>query len=154
MWNFQKKMCDLHREAWFNEKNVHKYAKHSFAIMKLSLPPYLLTAAPETFLLLESQCFHSNDYLFNSALGLRTPSLSQTIWPRWVSRQFLTLPRVQTLLSVTFAYSLSSRKILEAVVMRQLRRWKKLWRRSLTCSHKRTSMRPCRSCWKGTTSAL
>ena len=43
-----------------------------------------------------------------------TPSLSQTIWPRWASRQFLTLPIVQTLLPVTFAYSLS----LEAVVMR------------------------------------
>ena len=28
----------------------------------------------------------------------------------------------------------------EAVVMRQLRRWKRLWRRSWTCSHKRTSM--------------
>ena len=47
-------------------------------------------------------------------------------------------------------YSLSS----EAVVMRQLRRWKSLWRRSLTRSHKRTSMRPSRSCWNGTTSAL
>ena len=61
-----------------------------------------------------------------------TPSLSQTIWPRWASRQFVTVPIVQTLLSVTFGYSLSS----EAVVMRQLRRWKRLWRRSLTCSHR------------------
>ena len=75
-----------------------------------------------------------------------TPSLLQTIWPRWVSRQFLSLPIVQTLLSVTFGYSPSS----EAVVMRQLRRWKRLWRRSLTRSHKRTSMGPCRSCWNGT----
>ena len=79
-----------------------------------------------------------------------TPSLSQTIWPRWASRQFLTLPIVQTLLPVTFGYSLSS----EAVVMRQLKRWKRLWQRSLTCSHKRTSMGPSRSCWNGTTSAL
>ena len=55
---------------------------------------------------------------------------------------------------VTFAYSLSSRKNLEAIVMRQLRRWKRLWRRSLTCSHKRTSMGPSRSFWNGTTSAL
>ena len=47
-----------------------------------------------------------------------TPSLSQTIWPRWASRQFLTPPVVQTLLPVTFGYSLSS----DAVVMRQLRR--------------------------------
>ena len=49
-----------------------------------------------------------------------------------------------------FGYSLSS----EAVVMRQLRRWKRLWRRSLIWSHKRTSNRPSRSCWNGTTSAL
>ena len=43
-----------------------------------------------------------------------TPSLSQTIWPRWASRQFLTLTIVQTLLPVIFGYSLSS----GAVVMR------------------------------------
>ena len=71
-------------------------------------------------------------------------------WPRWTSRQFLTVPIVQTLLPVTFAYSLSS----EAVVMRQLRRWKRLWRWSLTHSHKRTSMEHSRSCWNSTTSAL
>ena len=47
-----------------------------------------------------------------------TPSLSQTIWPRWASRQFLSLPIVQTLVPVTFGYSLSS----EAIVMKQLRR--------------------------------
>ena len=58
-----------------------------------------------------------------------------------------TLPIVQTLLPVTFGYSLSS----ESVVMR---RQKRLWRRSLTRSHKRTSMGPFRSCWNGTTSAL
>ena len=51
---------------------------------------------------------------------------------------------------VTFAYSLSS----EAVVMRQSSRWKRLWRRSLTRSHKRTSMGPCRSCWNSPRSAL
>ena len=72
-----------------------------------------------------------------------TPSFSQIIWAIWASRQFLTLP-------VTFGYSLS----LEAVVMKQLRRWKRLWRWSLTWSHKRTSMGPSRSCWNGTTSAL
>ena len=65
-------------------------------------------------------------------------------WPRWVSRQFLTLPIVQTLLLVIFGYSLSS----QAVVMRQLRRWKRLLRRSLTRSHKRASMRPLISCCK------
>ena len=79
-----------------------------------------------------------------------TPSLSQTIWPRWASTQLLSLPTVQTLLPMTFAYSLSS----EAVIMRQLRRWKRLWWRSLTRSHKRTSMGPSRSCWNGTASAL
>ena len=79
-----------------------------------------------------------------------TPSLSLTIWPRWASRQFLNLPIVQTLLPVTFAYSLSS----EAVIIRQLRRWKRLWRRSLTRWHKMTSMGPSRTCWNGTTSAL
>ena len=83
-----------------------------------------------------------------------TLSLSQIIWPRWASRQFITPPIVQTLLPLTFSYSLSSRKNLEAVVMRQLRRWKRLWRRSLTRSHKRTSMGPSRSCCNGTTSAL
>ena len=72
-----------------------------------------------------------------------TPSLSQTIWLRWASRQFLSLP-------VSFGYSLSS----EAVVMRQLRRWKRLWWRSLTQLHKRTSMGCSRSCLNGTTSAL
>ena len=57
---------------------------------------------------------------------------------------------IQTLLPVTFGYSLNS----ELVVMRQLRWWKRLWRRSLTRSHKRTSMGYFRSCWNGTTSAL
>ena len=39
----------------------------------------------------------------------KIPSLSQTIWPRWASRQFLSLPIVQTLLPVTFGYSQSCR---------------------------------------------
>ena len=84
----------------------------------------------------------------------KTPSLSQTIWLRWASTQFLSLPIVQSLLPVTFGYSLSSRKNLESVIMRQLRRWKRLWRRSLTRSHERTSMGPSRSCWNGTIGAL
>ena len=85
-----------------------------------------------------------------SGISTRTMHQSTTIWPRWASRQFLSLPIVQTLPPVTFAYSLSS----AAVVMRQLRRWKRLWRRLLTRSHKKTSMGPCRSCWNSTTSAL
>ena len=79
-----------------------------------------------------------------------SPSLSQTIWLRWESRQFLSLPLVQTLLPETFGYSLSS----EAVVMRQLRRWKRLWRKSLTRSHKKTPMELSRICWNSTTSAF
>ena len=38
--------------------------------------------------------------------------------------------------------------------MRQLRICKRLWRRSLTRSHKRTFMGPSRICWNGITSAL
>ena len=79
-----------------------------------------------------------------------TPSFSQTIWPRWASRQFLTRPIVYTLLPVTFGYSQNS----EAVVLRQLRRWKRLWWRSLIRSHKRISIGPSRSCWNSKTSAL
>ena len=70
-------------------------------------------------------------------------------WPKWASRLFLSHPIVQSLLPVTFGYSISS----EAVVMRQLRRWKRLWRRPLARSHKRTSIGPWRSCCNGTTSA-
>ena len=79
-----------------------------------------------------------------------TPSLSQTISTRWASTQFLTLPIVQTIIPVTFGYSLSS----EVVVMRQLRRWKRLWWRLLKRSNKRISMGPSRSCWNGITSTL
>ena len=78
-----------------------------------------------------------------------TPFLLETIWPRWASRQFLSLPIVMTLLPVTFGYSPSARKTLQSVVKRQLRRWKRLWRRSETRSHKLTSMGPSRSCWNG-----
>ena len=93
---------------------------------------------------------------FQSGIPTRTihqstnPSSSQTIWPRWASRQFLCLPIVQTLPPVAFGYSQGS----EAVIMRQLRRWKRLWWRSLTRSHKRTSMGPWRRYWNGRTSAL
>ena len=44
--------------------------------------------------------YHSSNWL--SGISTRTihqsatPFLSQTIWPRWASRQFLTLPIVQT----------------------------------------------------------
>ena len=57
---------------------------------------------------------------------------------------------VQTLLPVTFSYSLSS----EAVVMKQLRRGKRPWRRSLTRSTQEDFDGPSISCWNGKTSAL
>ena len=79
-----------------------------------------------------------------------TPSLSHTVRQKRASRLFLSLPIALTLLPVTFAYSLSS----ETIVMRQLRRWKRLWRMTLTRSHKRTSIWPARSCWNCTTSAF
>ena len=63
--------------------------------------------------------FKSGQWHFHQST---TPPLSQTIWPSWASIHFLTLPITHTLLLVTFGYSLSS----EAVVMRQLRRWKRL----------------------------
>ena len=61
------------------------------------------------------------------------------------SRQFLSLPLVQSLLPVTFAYSLDN--------------WDNWWDergcgRSLTRSHKRTSMGPFRSYLNGTTREL
>ena len=99
--------------------------------------------------------FQSGQWHFHKEIHQSTtPSLSQIIWPRWVSTQFLTLPIVQILHPVTFAYSLSPKKNLEAVVMRQLRRWKRLWRRSLIRSHKRTSMGHSRTYWNGVKSAL
>ena len=101
-----------------------------------------------------SKRFHQNSNSSNRVSGISTrtmhqsttPSLSQTIWPRKASTQFLSLSIVQTLLPLTFGDTLSS----EAVVLRQLRRWKRLWWRSLTQSHQRTSMGPSRSCWDGT----
>ena len=83
-----------------------------------------------------------------------TPSVFPTIWPRWASSWFLTLPTVQTLLPVTFGCSPSSRKTSEAVVLKPLRRWKRLWRGSWTGLHWRTSRGPSRSCWNDATSAL
>ena len=41
-----------------------------------------------------------------------TLPLLPTIWARWASRQFLSLPIVQTLLPVTFAYSQAQRLLL------------------------------------------
>ena len=93
------------------------------------------------------RCQHSSNRVSGNSTRLMqqatTPSLSLIICPRWTSRQFFTHPIIDTLPPVTFGYSLSS----ESVVMRKLRRWQRLWWRSLTRSHKRTSMGPpSRSC--------
>ena len=72
---------------------------------------------PALFKSSQWQFHQDNAPVYNSILVTR---------PRWPSRQFLSLPIVQTLVPVTCGYSLSS----EAVVMRQLRRWKRLWQRS------------------------
>ena len=71
-------------------------------------------------------------------------------WTKMGIKRVPHLPYSPDLAPLTFHYFLSS----ESVVKRQLRRWKRLWRRSLTRSHKRTFIRPSRSCWNGTTSAL
>ena len=70
-------------------------------------------------------------YFHQDNVPVHNSILVADYFTKMASRQFLSLPKVQTLLPVTFGYSLSS----EAVVMRQLRRWKRLWRRSLTRSH-------------------
>ena len=44
-----------------------------------------------------------------------TPSFLQTIWPKWASTLFLSRPIVQTLLPVTFGYSLSSQAVVETI---------------------------------------
>ena len=75
-----------------------------------------------------------------------TLQIGSVAFPRWQC----TCPQLHPCHPVTFGYSLSS----EAVVMRQLIRRKRLWRRSLTRSHKRTSTGSSRSWWNSTTSAL
>ena len=99
--------------------------------------------------------FKSGQWHFHQDYALVHNSI---LFPDYLSKMGINtvphLPIVQTLVHVTFGYSLSSKKNLEAVVMRQLRRCKRLWRRSLIRLHKRTSMGPSRSCWNGTTSAL
>ena len=74
-----------------------------------------------------------------------TPSLSQT----------LTKMGIETVPQPSYSPDLAPCDFwlfpkLEALVMRQLRRWKRLWRRSFTRLHKRTSMGRSRSCWNGT----
>ena len=80
-----------------------------------------------------------------------TPSLSLTIWPRWASRQFLSLPIVHDLAPCNFWLFPKLRGCRYETTEEMKRR---LWRRSLTGSHKRTSMGTCRGCWNSRTSVL
>ena len=85
--------------------------------------------------------------------SFKLTSLSQTIWPTWASRQFLSLPIVQTLLPVTFHYFLSSRKNL-VCRYETIEEMKEAVTKVIDTLTKRTFMGPSRSCWNGTTSAL
>ena len=66
----------------------------------------------------------------------------QTIWPRWASRHHP--PYSPDLAPCDFCL------FPKLIDIRQLRRWKGLWRGSLTRSHKRTSMGPSRHYWNST----
>ena len=103
---------------------VRKSIHHSWLAkgLGLGLLCWGFKGVQEEIPLEEARTLQIGSVAFSSGqcISFMTPSLSQNIWPRWVSRQFLSLPIVQTLLFVTFGYSLSS----EAVVMGQLRRWK------------------------------
>ena len=78
-----------------------------------------------------------------------SPSLSKTILPRWASRQFLTLPIVQTLLPV----------ILRIYLVQRLSLWNN-WGNEMAVTkvidtHTQEDFHgPSRSCWNGRTSAL
>ena len=78
-----------------------------------------------------------------------TPSLSQTIWQRWASTQFLTVPIVQTLLPVTFDYSLSTQAVVETI-----EEIKEAVTKVIDTLTQEDFLGRCRSCWNGTTRAL
>ena len=123
-----------------------------------------------------------------------TPSFSQTVWPRWASRQFpqppyspdlapcdfCSFPKLkEKLRGCRYETTVEIKEAMTKVIfffypedlpkamndreewrerVRDIRAtsaiWRWWWRRSLTRSHKRTSIGPSRSCWNGTTSAL
>ena len=116
---------------------VRKSIDQSWLAKGLGLLFWVFKGVQEEILSFEASTLHIRSVAF---------SPGQCILVADYLTKFLSLSIVQTLLPVTFGYSLSS----EAVIMRHLRRWKRLWWRSLTCSHKRSSMGPSRSCWNGT----
>ena len=130
------------------KKSIHQRWLAKGSGLGLRLLCWGFKGVQEEIPLEEASTLHIGSVVFQP--GQCTSTQLQTIWPKWASRQFFTLPIVQTLLPVTFGYFLSS----EAVDMRQLRRWKRLWQRSLTRSYNMTSMGPSRSCWIVTSAAL
>ena len=141
-------------EEWYAIKFCFKFAKNAtemYGMLQTAFWTVLHESSISFWVALEIQGRHGVSEGWWDVCGtskeVNTPDL---IGQRVRVTMLFTVPVVQTLLPVTFGYSLSS----QAVVMRQLRVWKRLWRRSLTRSHKRTSMRPSRSCWNDTTSAL
>ena len=88
-------------------------------------------------------------HFYQDNVPVHNPILVTDYLTKMGIRQFLTSLLFRPCPLWLFGYSQSS----ETVVMGQLRRWKRLWRRSLTQSHMRTSM-GFQSCWNGTTSAL
>ena len=77
------------------------------------------------------------------------PSLSQTIWPRWASRQFLSLPIVRTLLPVTWLFPKHRGCRYETIKDMKVDMTKLT--KTLTQEDFHGA---CRSCWNGTTSVL
>ena len=68
---------------------------------------------------------------------------------------YLTIMGIKTVLHPSYSPDLAPCDFwlfpkLRGCCYEKLRRWKRLWRRSLTHSHKRTSMGPSKSCWNGT----
>ena len=73
-----------------------------------------------------------------------TPSLSQTIWPRWASRQFLSLAPCDFCLFPK----------LRGCRCESIEEMKEAVTKVIDTLNKRSSMGLCRSCCNGTTSAL
>ena len=129
--------------------NFYDFSFKSTAIAAIGIHPTKAWLFRKIFRRKRPALFKSDQWYFHQDNALVHNSIFVTNYLTKIGINTVTLPIVETLVPVTFGYSLSS----EAVVMRQLRRWKRLWRRSLKRSHKRTSMGPCRSFWN-CTSAL
>ena len=133
IWHFRRMICNK------IVLNLEKNVTETYGILQTAFRPSCMNRASVLWGIRNSRKAGSLWRMMRGVGGVR--KLRQLSWlakglglglPCW---GFLSLPKVQTLLPETFGYSLSS----EAVVMRQLRRWKRLWRRSLTRSHKSTS---------------